>query len=225
MKIGVVIPAHNEEETIMDCLTSIKIAAKQLPTDIEVAILVVLDSCNDQTELKVQHVGVQSISCDFKCVGQARDLGTRLLIQQGATWIACTDADSLVAADWLAQQVAHLKQHRDAMICGVVEIDQWDHLTTQTREQYLAHYQDCMGHHHIHGANLSFEAAAYLAVGGFDAMPCHEDVNLVKKFEAKGYSIGWSNQVRVTTSSRLVARATEGFAHFLSNLESQTSHV
>ncbi|MBO6199081.1 MAG: glycosyltransferase family 2 protein, partial [Psychrobacter sp.] len=109
-----------------------------------------------------------------------------------------------------------------AMICGVVSVDDWAHLTPQTRKDYIAHYQDKMGHRHIHGANLSFSSAAYLAVGGFAALPCHEDVDLVKKFEKQNFAITWSNRVRVITSSRLQARAAEGFAAFLANLE--TSH-
>jgi len=42
---------------------------------------------------------------------------------------------------------------------------------------------------------------------------------LVNRFKAQGYDILWSNKVRVTTSSRLEARASEGFAAFLNNLE------
>ncbi len=106
-----------------------------------------------------------------------------------------------------------------ALICGVVSVDSWAHLTPQTRKDYMAHYQDKMGHRHIHGANLNFSAESYLAVGGFAPLRCHEDVDLVKRFESKGYAITWSNRVRVITSSRLQARATEGFAAFLANLE------
>ena len=76
-----------------------------------------------------------------------------------------------------------------------------------------------MGHQHIHGANLSFSSKAYLNVGGFAPLACHEDVDLVNRFKAQGYDILWSNKVRVTTSSRLEARASEGFAAFLNNLE------
>ena len=76
-----------------------------------------------------------------------------------------------------------------------------------------------MGHRHIHGANLSFNSEAYLNVGGFAPLACHEDVDLVNRFKAQGYDILWSNKVRVTTSSRLEARASEGFAAFLNNLE------
>ena len=52
-----------------------------------------------------------------------------------------------------------------------------------------------MEHRHIHGGNLRFSAKAYLEVGGFAALPCHEDVDLVKRFESQGYSISRSKIV------------------------------
>lgn len=242
IKIGIVIPAHNEAMTITKCLASVQTAIEQLPSTITATMLVVLDSCRDNTLELVKSVQVESaqakntkienadvnylccgyLCCDYQCVGQVRDLGIRHAIASGATWLACTDADSVVTPDWLIQQIAHIKDQSTDMICGVVSIDSWAHLTPQTRKDYIAHYQDKMGHRHIHGANLSFSAESYLAVGGFAPLPCHEDVDLVKRFESKGYAITWSNRVRVITSSRLQARATEGFAAFLANLE--TNH-
>ncbi|WP_183619087.1 glycosyltransferase [Psychrobacter luti] len=219
MKIGIVIPAHNEAMTITKCLASVQAAIEQLPSTITASVLVVLDSCRDDTLELVESVDVDYLCCDYQCVGQVRDLGIRHAIASGATWLACTDADSVVTPDWLIQQIAHVKDQPTDMICGVVSIDSWAHLTLQTREDYMAHYQDRMGHHHIHGANLSFSAEAYLAVDGFAPLECHEDADLVKRFESKGYAITWSNRVRVITSSRLQARTAKGFAAFLANLE------
>ena len=239
IKIGIIIPAHNEAMTITKCLASVQAAIEQLPSTITATVLVVLDSCRDDTLALVKSVQVESaqakntkienadvdylccsyLCCDYQCVGQVRDLGIRHAIASGATWLACTDADSVVTPDWLIQQIAHIKAQPTDMICGVVSVDSWAHLTPQTREDYMAHYQDKMGHRHIHGANLNFSAESYLAVGGFAPLRCHEDVDLVKRFESKGYAITWSNRVRVITSSRLQARATEGFAAFLANLE------
>lgn len=219
LKIGIVVPAHNEAMTIANCLTSVKTAIRQLPSTVKVYPLVVLDSCTDDTALIVETAGVDFIHADYRCVGQTRDLGIRHTIAHGATWISCTDADTVVNKDWLVQQIEHMTQQPTDMICGVISVDSWAHLTPQTQEDYIAHYQDKMGHHHIHGANLSFSAEAYLAIDGFSPLPCHEDVDLVKKFEAQDYNITWSNRVRVMTSSRLQARATEGFAAFLANLE------
>lgn len=224
MKIGIVIPAHNEALTIAKCLASVRLAIEQLPSVIDVYTLVVLDSCNDDTQSLVEAAGTDYLCCDYRCVGQVRDIGIRHAIANGATWLACTDADSSVPINWLVQQVEHLCHQPTDMICGVVDIDSWAHLTAQTRKEYIDHYQDRMGHRHIHGANLSFSSEAYLAVGGFAPMPCHEDVDLVERFAAQSYAITWSNRVRVLTSSRLQARATEGFAAFLTNLEQNSRH-
>lgn len=218
--IAVVIPAHNEADNIAACLSAVNTAIEALHQvyAIPVQVWVVLDSCDDDTQAIVQAMSIDYLCCALRCVGAVRDLGLRHAIQQGANWLACTDADSQVAPDWLIAQVRHQPTE---MICGVVSINDWAHLTPATKAQYLAHYQDTMGHQHIHGANLSFSAQAYVAVGGFDAIACHEDVGLVKKFQAQHRDITWSNQVRVTTSSRLEARADEGFAYFLNNLEAQ----
>ena len=234
MKIDIVIPAHNEAMTITKCLASVQTAIEQLPSTITATMLVVLDSCRDDTlelvksvqvesaqakNTKIENADVNYLCCDYLSVGQVRDLGIRHAIAAGATWLACTDADSVVTPDWLIQQIAHINTQPTDMICGVVSVDSWAHLRPQTRKDYMAHYQDKMGHRHIHGANLSFSAESYLAVGGFAPLGCHEDVDLVKRFESTGYAITWSNRVRVITSSRLQARATEGFAAFLANLE------
>lgn len=219
IKIGIVIPAHNEASTISACLESVQTAIERLPSIITAYPLVVLDSCTDGTLSIVKHLAVNHISCEYHCVGRARDLGIRHAIAKGATWIACTDADTVVTTDWLVQQIAHITQQSTDMICGVVSVDDWTNLSPQTRHDYIAHYQDRMGHRHIHGANLSFSSQAYLAVGGFSLLPCHEDVDLVKKFETQGYAITWSNRVRVITSSRVNGRVNDGFAAFLSNLE------
>jgi glycosyltransferase involved in cell wall biosynthesis len=219
MKISIVIPAHNEAETIAQCLASVQIAIDQLPSTFTASVLVVLDSCTDDTLRIVQAAGVDYLCCYYQCVGQVRDMGIRYAIAHGATWLACTDADSTVPMDWLVQQMEHLDQQRADMICGVVSINNWGHLSSQTQQAYITHYQDKMGHRHIHGANLSFSSDAYLATGGFAPLTCHEDVDLVNKFEAHCYAITWSNRVRVLTSSRLQARAKEGFGAFLANLE------
>ena len=224
MKIGIVIPAHNEAMTIAKCLASVRTAIEQLPSTIKAYPLVVLDNCTDNTQSIVKAAGIDYLCCDYQCVGRVRDIGIRHAITNGAAWIACTDADSVVTVDWLAQQIEHISHQPTDMICGVVQVDSWARLTPQTRKDYIAHYQDRMGHHHIHGANLSFSSEAYLAVGGFAFIPCHEDVDLVSRFEAQSYGITWSNRVRVMTSSRLQARATEGFAAFLTRLEQNNIH-
>ncbi|GAA5014610.1 glycosyltransferase family A protein [Acinetobacter puyangensis] len=215
--IGIVIPAHNEETDLPACIHAMQIAIDEIGSlAIDVRILVVLDNCTDQSLNIIQQAGIDYLQCDAQCVGIARDLGIRQMIATGAQWIACTDADSRVDRYWLQQQLQH--QPTD-VICGVIELDCWQHLSQTARKKYLSHYQDRMDHRHIHGANLSFSATAYLQVGGFEALTCHEDVGLIQRFLDEEYQIIWSNLVRVTTSSRLNARAPNGLSAFLKQLE------
>ena len=93
-------------------------------------ILGVLDSCTDQSLQIVQRAGVDYFQINFRFVGKARDLGVRHMINSGATWIACTDADSCVDTQWLLQQLNH--QPADA-ICGVVEVDSWRNFSLLSR--------------------------------------------------------------------------------------------
>lgn len=244
MIIGVVIPASNEEQFLKACLDSIDIAIKQIEIhqkskqtknvlvpsslnnvvqfkndydfSIDVQVLVVLDTCEDDSLSIVKNSSADYVECKVNSVGMARDLGVRQLIRQGANWIACTDADSTVDAFWLVEQI---RAQPTDVICGVVEVDHWDTLSDRTKHEYISKYQDCMNHNHIHGANLSFSASAYLQSGGFPPIPCHEDIKLVEQMQAKNLNIVWTNRVRVTTSSRLEARAPEGFAHFLKSIE------
>lgn len=217
--IGIVIPAHNEEEHLIKCIKSLKQAIQIIdhyPENIE--ILIVLDSCTDQSLNIVNQLEMSYLLCNEQCVGKARDLGVRHLILKGAQWIACTDADTCVDIQWLQQQIDH--QPID-MICGVVDLDCFNKLSKSAQEKYKAHYQDQMDHRHIHGANLSFSSEAYLKVGGFPPVCCHEDVRLVEQFLKHQYKIIWSNSVRVTTSSRLIARAPNGLSTFLNKLDIQ----
>ena len=220
--IGIVIPAFNEEKYLEKCIDAIKNAIGNVSASEVVKVLVVLDHCEDASKNIIQKLGIDYLECTAKCVGIARDLGVRHLIAQGAKWIACTDADSLVDQNWLKHQILH--QPTD-VICGVVEIESWEGLSKHTREIYLSHYQDRMEHRHIHGANLSFSADAYLKSGGFPSLCAHEDVQLVERMCKMNMQIVWSNLVRVITSSRLISRAPEGFSKFLLKLESEQANM
>ena len=85
--IGIVIPAHNEEEHLSDCLLAIQQAVDELPASVQVRVLVVLDSCTDQSLKLVQRAGINYLQCAVRCVGHARDLGVRTLIATGARWM------------------------------------------------------------------------------------------------------------------------------------------
>lgn len=214
--IGVLVPAHNEEALVGDCLRSIQHAARHSALEGEpVEILVALDSCSDDTAAICHALGVRTVALEARCVGQARRAAADLLLQSGARWLASTDADSRVPPDWLAAQLACGAD----VFCGTVRVSDWLDFAPRVRAAFLAgeHYED--GHPHVHGANLGLRADAYRAVGGFPALAAHEDHGLLHALERHGYAIARHAHPAVATSARRDARARHGFGDYLLGIE------
>jgi glycosyltransferase involved in cell wall biosynthesis len=158
--IGVVIPVHNEEALLGDCLQSVRQAAVDALLGAEpVEVVVVLDACTDRSAaLAIQH-RAQIVSLNARCVGAARALGASWALDYGARWVAFTDADTIVPPNWLS---AHLDLYADAT-CGQVCIDDWSGHPHGVRERFLSSYS--AETRHIHGANLGISAAACAGLG------------------------------------------------------------
>lgn len=238
--IGVVVPARDEEDTIGECLTAIARAAALVRA--EVRTVLVLDRCQDGTAaIARQFAGVTVIRTvpGQHGVGAARAAGVAELLrpgQQAPTWLATTDADSAVPADWLTRQLSHAHAGADVVI-GTVRVADWAHRDQSLRQRYLAAYGHSGGaghnggdghprgraHSHMHGANLSFRASAYESVGGFEAVATDEDVRIIRRFEAAGRVLVWAADLPVVTSARQVGRAPAGFADYLSQLAAAPS--
>lgn len=209
--IGIVVPAHNEESYIAAALGALQLAAAHPDLAGEnVRIVVVLDSCGDNTGAIAAACGVEVMALNVRNVGAVRAAGASLLLAAGARWLAFTDADTVVSPEWLVRQ---LEQGADA-VCGSIGVADWRIHGTQAdalRDDFLRSYRDVDGHRHIHGANLGVSAAAYVRAGGFQPLACSEDVALVRALEASGARIAWSAAPRVATSARIDARARGGF--------------
>jgi glycosyltransferase involved in cell wall biosynthesis len=211
--LGVVIPAHNEERLLPQCLKSVARAACHPRLQGEcVQIIVVADACSDATATLASERGAHVLESDGRCVGAARHVGVTELIRRGARWIACTDADSEVPRDWLTTQLA---SDADAF-CGLVRVQAWRGIPVDAVARFLSGYERRDGHRHIHGANLGFSADAYRQAGGFAPITCHEDVALIRQIEAMGLAVDWSSKATVVTSARLDYRAPQGFGARLS---------
>lgn len=206
--LGIIIPAHDEAAHIGECVTSARRAANhhQLLGE-EVRVIVVLDSCTDDTGAIARSLGADVTHIDARNVGIARAHGAERALALGARWLAFTDADSVVADDWLVQQ---LDCCADA-VCGVIGVRDWSPHIAAVREHFGKTYTDADGHRHIHGANLGVSAHAYVRAGGFPPLESSEDVALVEALMASGACIEWSAAPRVVTSARTDFRAKQGF--------------
>ncbi|HEY8626079.1 MAG TPA: glycosyltransferase family A protein, partial [Solirubrobacteraceae bacterium] len=110
----VVIPARDEEERIGGCLAAL---ARQTVARSSFEVIVVLDACRDQTsrvvELAAAELGlcVRAVPGPGLGAGAARRAGMEaaagrlFAVGRPDGLIACTDADSVPAPDWLARQL------------------------------------------------------------------------------------------------------------------------
>lgn len=210
--IGVVIPVHNEERLLGGCLASVRHAASHRALAGEpVCCIVVLDRCTDASAHIVSRMRFEAVTIDAGNVGVARAVGAQKLLERGPRWLAFTDADSRVAADWLVAQMA---LQADA-VCGSVSVGDWHAHPVALRDAWQRHYGGGDGHRHVHGANLGVAAHAYLCAGGFAPLACGEDVALVEQLIAMGAHVAWSAAPRVVTSCRADARVRGGFGDTL----------
>lgn len=213
--IGIIVPAHNEEASIGHCIEFLLAAAAHPGLRNEdVQIVIVMDACTDATSDVVARYPVHSVAVEYRNVGRSRAAGADLLIQQGARWLAFTDADTAVPVSWLVDQ---LRFQTDA-VCGTVRVVDWSLHSQAVRARYDSLYTPVEGHKHIHGANLGVDAQAYQRVGGFKPLAAHEDVHLVTDLKEAGASITWTTVNCVTTSARLDCRCREGFGDYLRSL-------
>jgi glycosyltransferase involved in cell wall biosynthesis len=222
-EVAVVVPAHDEEELLPACLAALWRACDQIPR-IPVHLIVVADTCQDGTAERARQAGATTITIHARSVGAARAAGMRAALHRVtqtrplATWLATTDADTLVAPDWLARQLSYANQGWEA-VTGTVTVADWSEHPAQTSSVFAARYRHDSGSHpHVHGANLGVNAEAYLAAGGFPPLRTGEDHALVARLTAAGRKILPATDVTVVTSARRQARAPHGFGHLLTTL-------
>jgi len=219
--IGIVVPAHNEQQLLPGCLRSLLAAAAQVP--VPVRVVVALDRCTDGSAGVVASfadAGVRAVRSQQPGVGSARAVGVTELLATGSAdrlWLATTDADSEVPPDWLVRQLAHARRGAEAVI-GTVRVLDWSDQPAGVPARFAARYRPEFGHRHQHGANLAFTASSYLRAGGFASLDRDEDVDLIGRLEALGCALVWAADLPVTTSARRDGRAPAGFAGYLAGL-------
>ncbi len=215
--VVVVVPVHDEQELLGRCLDSIAVAvaAADLPTHVEV----VLDACTDDSAVIAAGYPFAVSHIDAHLVGRARAHGIEAAlavhsrVPERAIWIANTDADSVVPANWLTVQLELAKAGADVVI-GTVRPEFTD-LHPRHQQHWLNTHTPGQPNGHTHGANLGIRASTYRSVGGFAELAQHEDVGLVEACRRAGVAIAASDAAEVITSGRTVGRTPGGYAGFL----------
>jgi glucosyl-3-phosphoglycerate synthase len=237
----VVIPARDEALRIEACLLALARQCEVEPESFEV--IVVLDGCRDATgelartfaagEPRLRLHTVELI--DGQGVGRARklgmDLACRRLLGLGRDdgLIASTDADSVVADDWLARQLELVREGAHAIGGQIVlQADEGSTLAPEallereqrSHERMRAVLRDdgssaTSEHHQFSGASLALTAQTYRRCGGLPVRAALEDEALERELQTRGVPIHRSRRVNVRTSARIDGRTPRGLAHDL----------
>ncbi len=244
LRAVVVIPARDEAPRIEACLRALA-AQRGVPAG-SYETIVVLDGCRDGTGEVVRRFArspgpaLHTVALlRSQGVGRARRLGMdiacRRLLQIGRRegLVASTDADTVVAVDWLAAQLA-LADAGAAAIGGLIELDlaelgALDPRVLAVREQSAKRRLQAAAeqaadpasveHAHFSGASLALTAAAYRRCGGLPVRAALEDEALAQALGRHGIAIQRSRRVRVRTSARTDGRAPRGLARDLASAD------
>jgi hypothetical protein len=134
-------------------------------------------------------------------------------------WLAGTDSDSRVPADWLSHQVHQYRRGVEGW-AGTVVVDDWSERPSSLARSFARRYQlDRLERPHVHGTNLGVRGDVYLRAGGYPALPTSEDRGLWQALIATGADMVHDLTCPVVTSARRAARAPLGFAHALDEID------
>ena len=241
LRACVVVPARDEEDLIGACLQALVTQTAVAPYEFE--LLLVLDHCTDETEARAREVAAAHPSLNLHFLfgpgegsGPARRVGmdaacARLLqVGRPEGLIACTDADTVVAPDWLTAQLRAVSEGARA-IGGRIELADDDSLPESVahrhaeygrlRHERLLSDPGHLGnaeHWQFSGASLALTAEVYREVGGLEPLTALEDEHLERVLYRHAIPIQRLLSVRATTSPRLEGRARRGLSYDLARL-------
>jgi glycosyltransferase involved in cell wall biosynthesis len=221
--LWVVVPAYNEARLIEGCLDSL--AAQ---SDLTFRIVVVDNASSDDTG-DIAHAWIKEhphldgcvIQESRKGTGASADTGFRFAIDQGADWIARTDADCLAAHDWIS--AVKRNSRRAEMVGGKIRTRPGEELSllqqiylpstvaaarlfgkvrpSNSGSRFQCPYVMCVGN------NLAVEAHTYEKSGGFprlaiEELPIPNDRALVNRVRQVSTSIRYAPDMVVYNSAR-----------------------
>ncbi len=250
-KVAVGIPARDEEGLIRACLERL---AAQRPDDriAEMTCAVVANNCGDETvqaalQMKAawgDRLSVVAVELppERANAGWARRLALDTAaeaLSAPSDLLLSTDADTLVAHDWVSRTLDHFDAGFDAVAghAGLIPEDLWA-LPKRHRErlQLITIYQAAIDelksgsgfdepaprHCYEGGASIAVTHAIYRQIGGAPTPPVGEDKALFEAVRRVGGRVRHPLDVRVRTSARLIGRAPGGASDTLAKWGAQS---
>ena len=199
-KFSIVIPARNEAANIKACVDSI--LAQDYPTD-AFEIIVMDDFSEDDTAFIVEalhqqypNVHLLKLSDYFKpheLTAFKKKAIEKAVSHAKGDWIITTDADCKVPSKWMSLYNAYILKEQPVFVAAPVMfiktagvLNQFQILDFLALQGITAASVGAGKHSMSNGANLAFEKAAFIAVGGYqgvDHIASGDDMFLMHKMK------------------------------------------
>lgn len=196
----VIIPARNEASNIKACVESI--LGQDYPKD-AFEIIVIDDFSEDDTAFIVEALHAQYPQVRLLKLADHLKEGETLAYKKRAIeiavseakgdWIVTTDADCIVPTRWLFLYNAYIQQNQPVFVAAPVMfiktagiLNQFQLLDFLALQGITAAAVGAGKHSMSNGANLGFEKAAFIAVGGYqgvDHIASGDDMFLMHKMK------------------------------------------
>ena len=249
-RVVVAIPARDEVERLPACIDALANQVDKLGRPLRnFGVVVFANNCTDDTARVARQAALQ-VRFDLRVVEQRLPRAIshaggarRAAMDLAVDWLAehsgedgvllTTDADSRVARDWIATNLAAFDEGADAVL-GRIALDEEGKLlppALHVRGKFEAVYEDLLAeisarldpqecnrwpyHSTISGASVGLTQEFYRRVGGLPRAPLGEEKALVTALRRLDARIRFAPDVFVTTSGRTVGRAPGGSADTL----------
>lgn len=237
----VAIPVRDEVDRIVMCLSALAEQEEVEPS--EMAVVLLLNNCIDGTAQAVRDLSphfpwrLEMRSVELPCAYANAGWARKLAMDAAADWvqpgglILTTDADTVVATDWVAANRREIAQGVEA-VAGYVMADpvelmeldpcilkrgslEWDYqqlaaelearADPPVHDPWPRHNQNC-------GASTAITLAAYRRIGGLPPIRVGEDRALFEALGRVDLKVRHSLEVQVVTSARTDGRACGGLS-------------
>ncbi|MFA5272647.1 MAG: glycosyltransferase family A protein [Candidatus Peribacter sp.] len=201
--ISAIIPAHNEEKYLADCIVSL--LAHRTPNLFEI---IVVDNASTDATVKIAagFEGVKVISEPKKGLTHARQRG---LQEASGELLAYIDADTRIHASWFHTINKHFADHPShAALSGpyqYYDLPRWQRLLVNMYWRFAAPASRMTGYM-IVGGNFVARKDALLAIGGFDTTIAFfgEDTNIARRLKKNG-PVHFQRKFYIYSSGRRLA--------------------
>jgi cellulose synthase/poly-beta-1,6-N-acetylglucosamine synthase-like glycosyltransferase/peptidoglycan/xylan/chitin deacetylase (PgdA/CDA1 family)/spore germination protein YaaH len=204
--VTVLIPAHNEENVIVQTVSSV------LQSDLkDLRIIVVNDGSADKTgELLDDHFSREPRVRIIHQVNRGKAAALNLAMSQAETEIVVTiDADTEIESDAISKLVRHFSDPKIGAVAGNVKVgnrSRWltrwqalEYITSQNMEKRAFHLLNCITV--VPGALGAWRKKAIEAAGGITADTVAEDADLTIAIRRLGWRVGYDEEAIAWTEA------------------------